>query len=103
MESPQKTDDQPSIQIHIPETLESGQYANLAISNYSQEEFMLDFVFLHLQQGRGKLLSRIVLSPRNAKRIAQLLQINIADYEAKFGKISHDESQNNAGIKLNFN
>jgi hypothetical protein len=39
---------------------------------------------------KGKVRSRIVLSPRNAKRLATMLQANIVEYEKKFGVLTDE-------------
>ena len=73
--------DNKSIQVDIDEVMAQGIYSNMVISNYSQEEFVLDFVFLQPQQAKGKIRSRIILSPKNAKRLLKLLSTNVKDYE----------------------
>ena len=56
--------DNKSIQVDIDEVMAQGIYSNMVISNYSQEEFVLDFVFLQPQHAKGKIRSRIILSPK---------------------------------------
>jgi Protein of unknown function (DUF3467) len=95
------TDQQKSdIQIDLAEPIAQGQYSNLAISNFSQEEFILDYLFLQPQVARAKVNSRIIMSPRNVKKLAQLLTAQVADYEKKYGVIQ-EEVQNR--VQLNFN
>ena len=96
-----KPKDNKSIQVDIDEAMAQGIYSNMVISNYSQEEFVLDFVFLQPQQPKGKIRSRIILSPKNAKRLLKLLTTNVTDYEKHFGAI-HD-GNNDSGIKLSIN
>ena len=93
--------DNKSIQVDIDEVIAQGTYSNMVISNYSQEEFILDFVFLQPQQPKGKIRSRIILSPKNAKRLLKLLSTNIKDYEKHFGTIQ--DGNNDQGIKLSIN
>lgn len=90
-----------SLQIQVSAEQETGSYANLTVSNYNQEEFVLDFVFMQPQVLKGNLLSRIVISPRNIKRLSQLLVAQVQEYEDKFGIISEDHTK--PEIKLNFN
>ncbi len=92
----QKTD----IQIDLAEPIAQGQYSNLAISNFSQEEFILDYLFLQPQVARAKVNSRIIMSPRNIKKLAQLLSVQLADYETKYGVIQEDAQSR---VQLNFN
>ena len=35
------------IPIHCPAELANGVYANLGVTNFNHEEFVLDFIFLH--------------------------------------------------------
>ena len=92
---------QASIQLDMDEQTAQGIYSNLAISNYTREEFILDFAFMQPQAPKGKVRSRILLSPRNLKRLAILLQGNVEDYEKKFGSITDDPQM--PGIKLSIN
>ena len=78
-----------------------GVYTNFTISNFSSEEFILDFAYLQPQQPKGKIRSRVIMSPKNAKRLAALLTQNISNYEKKYGLIS--DAPHLSGIQMNFN
>lgn len=78
----------PEIQIEIDENTAQGAYSNLAMIGHSENEFILDFIFLQPQQaGKAKVRSRIITSPAHAKRLLAALQDNIAKYEARFGQV----------------
>jgi hypothetical protein len=94
-------DEEKTISIDVDDAISQGAYANLAISNFNQEEFILDFVFVQPNGNKGKALSRIILSPRNAKRLAEMLIRNVSDYEKKLGPIV--EGGNFPGINLSIN
>jgi len=47
----------------------------------------LDFVFVQPGVPRARVRSRIISSPRHAKRMLHALEANIARYEQVFGKI----------------
>lgn len=98
---PNPENSEKNLQIQIPTEKECGEYSNLTISNYSQEEFILDFVFMQPQVLKGNLLSRLILSPRNIKRLSYLLSSQVKEYEGKFGIISEDNSK--PEVQLNFN
>jgi len=101
-EENEKKDDDQQLSVNIDEETSLGIYSNLALSNFSKEEFYLDFAFIQPHSRKGKIRSRVILSPRNAKRLSQILLKNINDYESKFGDI--DENNNpSTGIKLSFN
>lgn len=76
-----------NLQIQIDEDVSQGAYANLAIVNHNETEFVLDFIFVQPQQPRAKVRARIISSPKHTKRLAQALQENISRYEKRFGII----------------
>lgn len=75
------------LEIKVPESSENGLYSNLAFIAHTEEEFILDFIFLQPQKPAGKLVSRIILNPKHAKRFLSALNENIKKYEARFGEI----------------
>ena len=89
------------LNIECSEDISQGMYSNLAMSNFNKEEFLLDFVFVQPGGKKGKVRSRIILSPKNAKRLALMLSDNIKKYEEKCGPIT-DEPQL-PGIQLSPN
>lgn len=96
-----KSPDELTIALDMDEETSLGIYSNLVLSNYSKEEFFLDFAFLQPQMRKGKVRSRIILSPKNAKRLLHLLAQNIKDFESKCGPI--DDPLPPQGIKFSFN
>jgi len=76
------------IQVDIDDQTAQGQYANLALSNFSKEECVLDFAFLQPNIGKAKIRSRVILSPNNAKKLVLMLQANLKTYEKKHGPLS---------------
>lgn len=62
-----------------------GFYSNLATFRHTKEEFVMDFFFV--VEKEGKMVSRIITSPRHAKAIFMALTENIAKYENKYGEI----------------
>ena len=89
------------ININIKEEVAAGHYSNLFMSNYSKEEFILDFAFIQPQIDKADVKSRVILTPRNAKRLADILNKNIADYEKQCGPIT--DTPNPPGMTLSFN
>lgn len=75
------------LEIQLDDETAQGVYANLAVVNHTDAEFMLDFVFVQPQVPKAKVRSRIITSPRHAKRLLAALNDNIRKYEEKFGKI----------------
>jgi hypothetical protein len=66
-----------------------GNYSNIMQVVHSKEEVILDF-FLNAPP-EGILVSRLIMSPGHAKRVAMALSENIKKYEDKYGKIQDTE------------
>jgi hypothetical protein len=81
------TDDRPKLQLQLDDDIAQGLYANLVLINHTENEFVLDFAFLQPTNGRAKVRSRIVSSPRHTKRLLLALQKNLERYEARFGAL----------------
>jgi len=94
----QKKDNQ-GVNIQNDENIAEGIYSNLAIINHSTSEFVLDFINIMPGNPKGKVKSRIILTPQHAKRLAQALLDNIRKFEAENGDIGDNNSQQ---IPLNF-
>lgn len=73
-----------------------GVYSNLMQVFHTKDEFILDFFFV--LPPTGLLSSRVIMSPRHLKRMVQALNDNISKYEAKFGKITQTEEQEDSEI-----
>lgn len=86
MKEPEKKE----LQIEIDEVTSQGMYCNLAFLTHSEQEFIMDFMFLSPQQSKAKVRSRIITSPKHAKRFLSALADNLQKYEARFGVIAPD-------------
>jgi hypothetical protein len=75
------------LEIQLDEDLAQGVYANLAVVNHTDTEFVLDFIFVQPQAARAKVRSRVVTSPQHFKRLLQAWQENLRIYEERFGTI----------------
>ena len=62
-----------------------GKYCNLALIHHTRFEFVFDFIWA-IDQHRI-LASRVITSPRHAKRIYDALRENIEKYENQHGII----------------
>ena len=78
------------IQIKLTDEVMAGVYSNLMYISHSKEEFVFDFIFL--QGLGGKVNSRVITSPKHAKRIVRALEENIKKYENQFGVIEEAKS-----------
>lgn len=75
------------IEIALDDEVAQGVYSNLALINHSENEFIIDFIFVQPQQPKAKVRARIITSPKHIKRLSAALSDNIAKYEARFGVI----------------
>ena len=76
-----------SIPLKADEATQSGAYANMTRISHDAESFVLDFLFVHSSPPFGRLVSRVVLTPGHAKRLAQALSENLKLYESSWGAI----------------
>jgi hypothetical protein len=79
----------PSVKLEIQsdDDIAQGIYSNLAGIAHSENEFIIDFLFLYPNQPKARLKTRIIASPAHAKRFLAALTENIRKYEEKFGVI----------------
>lgn len=90
------------IKIEVDDEIAKGVYSNIAIIFHNENEFILDFAFVH--PPKAKVGSRVITSPSHAKSFLKALEQNIAQYEKKFGKIKDTEGPDKSlGIRLSNN
>lgn len=75
------------VNIELNEETALGVYSNLAVITHSQSEIVSDFIQLMPGMPKGKVRSRVIMTPENAKRFMRALQENIGNYEQTFGVI----------------
>ena len=86
----QMSDEPPTaskLQVQIDDDIAQGVYSNLVLLNHTENEFVLDFAFIQPSNGRAKVRTRVVSSPRHTKRLLAALQKNLERYEERFGTI----------------
>jgi hypothetical protein len=76
------------LNINIAPDKAVGSFANLALIAHTPTEFVLDFAQIMPGLQQANVVSRIVVTPDQAKKILGALQNNIAQYEKKFGTIN---------------
>ncbi|MBR1840482.1 MAG: DUF3467 domain-containing protein [Prevotella sp.] len=77
----------PQLQIDLSPEKASGVYSNFAIISHSHAEFIVDFASTLPGTPKAQVVSRIVLAPEHAKRLAMAMQENVMRYEQEYGKI----------------
>lgn len=75
------------MEIKIDDEIARGIYANLCLINHSDAEFIFDFVFIQPARRKSKVAGRLIMAPKNAKRLMMLLQQQVKVYEGRFGKL----------------
>ena len=75
------------VNIELTDEIAEGAYSNPAIITHSNSEFIADFIQLMPGTPKGKVRSRVIMAPQNAKRLMLALQENVAKYEQTFGHI----------------
>ncbi len=89
------------INIELPEEIADGLYSNLSIITHSHSEFIIDFIQLMPGIPKGKVKSRIVLTPDNAKKLVKALAENVSKCESIHGPIKENSPQH-GGMPMNF-
>lgn len=101
MENEKKGNNEMSIELN-PEVA-GGTYSNLAIITHSDDEFILDFANMLPGMPKPGVRSRIIMTPKHAKRLLHALSDNIQKYESHFGPIDMSDkrpNQNDATFNL---
>jgi len=88
----EKKNKEVKLQIDLDDVTAQGAYCNFAIVNHSDTEFVIDFIYLQPMQPKAKVRSRIITTPKHAKKLVNALLENIKRYEDKFGPIPEDTS-----------
>ncbi|MBT5855637.1 DUF3467 domain-containing protein [bacterium] len=88
------------IQIDASPEVAQGVYANLTVSHFNGEEFVMDFVYAQPQSSKGQVRSRVIMHPRNVALLTNMLIKNLESYDEQYGSDDNDPS---SGISLSFN
>ncbi|MBD5295982.1 MAG: DUF3467 domain-containing protein [Bacteroides sp.] len=75
------------LQIQLRPEMADGKYSNLAMIGHGPNEFIIDFIFAAPGMPQAPVVSRMIMSPENAKQLMYALTDNIQKYEAQFGEI----------------
>ena len=89
-----KQDNKNQLQIQLRPEVADGKYSNLARIGHGPNEFLMDFIFAAPGMPQAPVVSRISMSPENAKQLRFALQDNISKYEKVFGEIKPRNAKN---------
>lgn len=84
----QENQNQNQLQIQLRPEVADGKYSNLAMIGHGPNEFLIDFIFAAPGMPQAPVVSRVIMSPENAKQLLHALNDNIKKYEEKFGVIA---------------
>jgi hypothetical protein len=90
MSNPQ---DENKMNIELSEETSLGVYSNLAVITHSPSELVCDFIQVMPGMPKGKVRSRVIMNPQNAKRFLKALQDNMKKYEENFGPLDDQKSE----------
>lgn len=77
-------------QIQIRDNIAGGEYANAMQVAHTKEEFLL--TFLNLVPPTGRVVAKVMTNPGHLKRIINVLEQNLKNYESKFGQVAEAQS-----------
>ena len=75
------------LQIQLRPDMADGKYSNLAMIGHGPNEFLIDFIFAAPGMPQAPVVSRVIMSPENAKQLMFAITDNVKKYEAQFGEI----------------
>ena len=79
--------EQKELKINIAPDKAQGVFANLALIAHTPTEFVFDFAQLMPGMPQANVVTRVVVTPDQAKKFLAALGNNISQYENKFGTI----------------
>lgn len=87
MENQNQNQNQNQLQIQVRPEVADGKYTNLAMIGHSAGEFLIDFIFAAPGMPQAPVVSRVIMTPENAKKLLFALTDNVKKYEQQFGEI----------------
>ena len=88
------------LQIQLRPEMAEGKYTNLAMIGHTPGDFLIDFIFAAPGLPQAPVVSRVIMTPENAKKLMFALGDNIKKYEAQFGEIKLNNN-NLGGAAIN--
>ena len=82
------------LKIELTPEVATGHYSNFAVLSHSPQEIFVDFVTMAPNMPQAKVVSRIIMTPENAKNLLMALNDNIKKYEQTFGEIERKTPRN---------
>jgi len=92
MDTPQHPVPAQTLKVEIGEREAEGIYANVTLITHSPSEFVLDFARLLPGAPKTRVQSRVIMAPRNVKKLLRALSDNIRRYEEQWGVIQEEDA-----------
>lgn len=86
--------EQKELKIELTPEVATGKYSNLAIISHSAQEVCVDFVAVMPNAPQAQVVSRVIMTPENAKNLLFALRDNLSKYENVFGEIERKTPKN---------
>lgn len=80
-------DNKNQLQIQLRPEVADGKYSNLAMIGHTPNDFLIDFIFAAPGMPQAPVVSRVIMTPENAKKLLFALSDNVKKYETQFGEI----------------
>lgn len=80
------------VNIELTDETAVGVYSNFSIITHSPSEVVCDFIQLMPGMPKGKVRSRVIMTPQNAKRFMHAMIENVQKYEQNYGVINDSEN-----------
>jgi len=87
----EKIQNKSNVKIEIPGDESIVHYSNFVIVSHSPEEFVIDFAAILPGKEEAKVVSRIIMTPKNFKNFVMAINNNLQNYERQFGEIHLSE------------
>ncbi|MCM1153349.1 MAG: DUF3467 domain-containing protein [Muribaculum sp.] len=84
------------LQIQLRPEMADGKYSNLAMIGHGPNEFLIDFIFAAPGMPQAPVVSRVIMSPENAKQLMFAITDNVKKYETQFGEIKQRNAKGGA-------
>lgn len=91
------------LQIQLRPEIADGKFSNLAMIGHGPNEFLIDFIFAAPGMPQAPVVSRVIMTPENAKQLLRALNDNILKYESVYGDIQPRKPQAQPGSGFNPN
>ena len=75
------------VEVVIDDKIAEGTYVNSGNIMYNQSEFIIGFTRIVPPPGKPRVMSRIIMTPGQAKNFLAAVQHNIENFEKQFGAI----------------